>query len=89
MIIAVILMVVGEFLATACSVEASWQYDGGIFSDRPWEFWFALACAGVVASLAVPSVTWWLLLPRVRWFGPAALVALQGAWILFLVYERI
>ncbi|MFI7597926.1 hypothetical protein [Actinoplanes sp. NPDC049681] len=86
-ITASILMVVGEFLATACSVEASWQYDGGYFSDHPWKLWFTLACAGVVASLAVPSVAWWFLLPRVRWLGPAALVSLQAAWILFLVYE--
>ncbi|MEV4705609.1 hypothetical protein [Actinoplanes sp. NPDC049316] len=86
-IIAVLLMVVGEFFATASSVAASWQYDGGIFSDHPWQLWFALFCACVVACLAVPSIAWWLLLPRVRWVGPAILLTLQAAWISFLVYQ--
>ncbi|GIE78577.1 hypothetical protein Aph02nite_45270 [Actinoplanes philippinensis] len=87
-IIAVILTVAGEFLATACSLIASWQYDGGFFSDHPWQLWFALACAGVVACLAVPGIAWWLLLPRVRRLGPILLVAVQTAWILYLVHQH-
>jgi hypothetical protein len=82
-------MAVGAYLAAAFSFIAAIQYGGGPLSKHPWELWVTLSCAGVVACIAVPSIAWWLLLPRARWFGPAALLALQTVWITVFVYYRV
>ncbi|MEV6596612.1 hypothetical protein AB0M36_07045 [Actinoplanes sp. NPDC051346] len=88
-IIASILMAVGAYFAAAFSFVAALNYGGGPISYHPWKLWFTLFCAGVVACIAVPSIAWWLLLPRARWFGPAALLALQTIWIAVFVYYRV
>lgn len=88
MIIAGILMVAGAFLAFACSFMAALLYGGGYPAHSPWERYFTLYCAGIVASIAVPSITWWLLLPRVRWLGLAALMAFEALLFLVWVYYR-
>ena len=85
LIIAGFLVVVGAFCATACTLVATFQYRGGYLAEDPWELWFTLACTGAVASFAVPSIAWWFLLPRVRWLGTAALLALPVVWILVII----
>ncbi|HWG99654.1 MAG TPA: hypothetical protein VNV66_10085 [Pilimelia sp.] len=59
----------------------------GGFASQPWQLWFAAYSLGAVVSLAVPTVAWWFLFPRVRWWGVATMaVALACYTVLSLLY---
>ncbi|MEV6596611.1 hypothetical protein AB0M36_07040 [Actinoplanes sp. NPDC051346] len=85
-VVAAVAMVIGAALASFCTIMAVFQYGGGFLADEPRLPLLALYTLGIPVCLTIPIITWWFLLPRARWFGIAALVLTEAAWILLTAF---
>jgi hypothetical protein len=83
--IAVTVTLAGALGAFSSGFMALLQLGG--FATKPWQLWFSLYTAGTIASLAVPAVVWWFLLPRVRWWGVGAMAAALALYILLILSQ--
>jgi hypothetical protein len=69
------------------SAWAAWWASTGFMGTRaePWEA--AVYVSGAVLCLAIPSMAWWFLFPRARWWGAPTVLLIAAAHLLLFTSD--